>query len=279
MGGRRVKRSSARKDPLLPETRQNVESGSSTNKCWACGRFILHMLPILGCLFVLMSLFLLTYKLGVPITEDSISSCLANYTPKVEVLIVIFLGATLIFIVTVMRNIQINVYHQRQKSESKCQSALNLIASICNILAYTGFVLLALYDLNGPGKSPQIHYTGAIMYFTLSCVYGHIHSFLLCKQTQYPMFCKVIFTILPIATTTCTIIYVTNMEGEGARFEYEWFAVALAAINIGLLSVLFCVDSVDDELRDFFCCRRGRRGGRNSRSNQGIRTGMSKELT
>ena len=117
----------------------------------------------------------------------------------------------------------------------------------------------------------MIHYIGAYMYFVLSGLYGILHTFLLCKQTHYPMVCKIIFTIMPIATIVCTIIYVIDMD---ARFEYEWFAVALAAITIGLFSILFLMDSVDDELRDFFCCRRvGRKGGspRNSPSKKSAR--------
>ncbi len=271
MGSTKVKRgtnsTTRKKEPLLPET---VNDGNKSDKCGACGRFILLLLPILGCSFVLLSLLMLVYRLGVPITDASISTCLATYSPKVEVLVVIFLGATLMFVVTVMRNIQINVYHRRQHSESKCMRLTNLVAAIANILAYVGFVLLAIYDLDGPGNAPTIHYIGAYMYFALSGVYGLLHTFLLCKQTHYPMVCKILFTVLPIATIVCTIIYVIDMD---ARYEYEWFAVALAAVTIGSFTILFLVDSVDDELRDFFCCRRVRKSEspRNSSSKKSAR--------
>mmetsp|Transcript_18870 Transcript_18870/g.40833 ORF Transcript_18870/g.40833 Transcript_18870/m.40833 type:complete len:178 (+) Transcript_18870:331-864(+) len=168
-------------------------------------------------------------------------------------------------IVTAMRNIQINVYHRRQKSESRTMRFLNLIAAIANIAAYVGFVLLALFDIDEPGQAPQIHYIGAYMYFGLSGLYGVLHIFLLCKQTHYPMFVKILFTLVPLTTIACTIIYAVKPE---ENIAFEWFSVALAAIYVGLFSILFLVDSVDDELRDFFCCRRGNRGreSRNSPS-------------
>ena len=262
---RQIQRSS-RKDPLLPTTTTNegTAEGNTTTRCGACCRPILVLLPILGCTFIIGSLALLSTRLGVSIFDASISRCLADYSQKVEVLTMIFIGATLMFITTKMRNIQINVYHQRQHSESTKMKALNAIAAISNILAYTGFVFLALFDMDGPGEAPLIHLIGAIMYFALSGLYAVLHGFLLCKQTQYPMICKVIFTLLPIATITCTIIYVANWESK--KYEFEWFSVFLTAINVGLVSVLFMVDPVDDELRDFFCCRRASSRKRNSTS-------------
>lgn len=257
-----------RKDPLLPTTNTGIQENA---RCGACSRLILLLVPILGCTFILGSLCLLVYRLEVSISDTSISRCLADYSPKVEVLVLLFIGATLIFIVTAMRNVQINVYHRRQKSESICMRVLNLIAAIANIAAYVGIILLALFDLDGPGQAPLIHYIGTYMYFGLSGLYGLLHSFLLCKQNQYPMLCKIIFTIVPIATIACSVIYAVNPE---EKIEFEWFSVALAAINMGLISILFLVDSVDDELRDFFCCRRVSSGqrSRSSRSKSVIMT-------
>ena len=252
MGTTKVKRSSPRRDPLLPQTHKAAGASGKTDRCGACGRFILLLLPILACAFVLGSLFLLVYRLGVPITDTTISQCLSDYSPKVECLVVIFIGATLTFVVTVMRNIQINVYNQRQKCESKAMRFINLIAAVSNILGYAGFVLLATYDVDGPGQAHQIHYVGAFMYFILTGVYGILHIYLLCKQVQYPMFCKIIFTMVPVATIACSITFAVNPT---VNYAFEWFSVALHAVFVGLMSVLFMVDSVDDELRDFFCCR------------------------
>lgn len=255
MGIAKVTKSSRKKaDPLLPQSWQENEGESS--RCGACGRLILLLLPVLGCSFLLATLYLLVYRLDVSITDVSVSQCLTDYEPKIEVLVLIFIGATFMFIVTVMRNIQISVYHRRHKSESIFMRIINFTAAVSNILAYVGFVLVALFDLDGPGEAPKIHFIGSYMYFGLSGLYGLLHSFLLCKQTQYPMFCKIILTLVPLAGVACSIIFAVVM-GEG--YEYEWFTVALAALFVGLMSILFLVDPVDDELRDFFCCRRGKR--------------------
>ncbi|KAL7544669.1 hypothetical protein ACHAWF_008037 [Thalassiosira exigua] len=251
MAKAKVQKSVTRDDPLLPTTSRGAKD---TARCGACARLVFVLLPILGCFLILTTLFLLTYRLGVPITETSVSKCLADYSPKEEILAVVFTGATVMFIVTVMRDIQINVYHRRLKSESKCMKALNITAAVCNILAYVGFVILALFEIEGPEIVTTLHFIGSIMYFALSGLYGLLHGYMTCKQTQYPWFCKILFTLVPLATLGCSIGYtVAKFE---AYYELEWFAVALAALNVGLLSILFMVDPVDDELRDFFCCRR-----------------------
>lgn len=251
MGINRVKRRKV--DPLI---QQFDEGEGAPTQCGALGRTILILLPILGCSFVLATLYLLIYRLDISIKDVSVSQCLADYEPKIEVLVMIFIGSTLMFTVTVMRNIQISVYHRRQKSESIFVRIINFIAATANIFAYVGFVLVALFDLDGPGDAPSIHLIGSYMYFGLSGLYGLLHSYLLCKQSQYPVFCKIILTLAPLAGFACSIIYAVVM-GEG--YEYEWFAVALAAIFVGLMCILFLVDPVDDELGDFFCCRRGKR--------------------
>ena len=260
MGTSKVKRnsSSSRKDPLLPTT----NSSERSSKCGACGRFVLLLLPVLGCACLLGSLFLLVYRLGVPITDATISRCLADYSPKLEVYMLIFTGATLIFIVTAMRNVQINVYHKRQKSESRLMWLVNLIAAISNIFAYIGFILLAMFEVDAGEQARRIHDIGAYTYFTLSSVYAILHIYLLYKQSHYPMYCKIIFTIVPLASTTCSIMFMVDTDNNIA---FEWFSVALSALFVGLFTILFMVDSVDDELRDFFCCRRSRgQGSRNS---------------
>jgi hypothetical protein len=68
---------------------------------------------------------------------------------------------------------------------------------------------------------------------------------------------KVFFTILSLVTIAFIITYAVKME---EAYVTEWIAVALGAIFVGLMSILFCIDPVDDELGDFFCCRSGRGG-------------------
>ena len=68
------------------------------------------------------------------------------------------------------------------------------------------------------------------------------------------MFSKIIMTIVPVASILCSVVFAIQQE-DG--YQYEWFAVALAAIFIGLFVILFLTDRCDDELEEFFCCKKG----------------------
>lgn len=237
-----MSQSKANADPLLPTT---VKGKPGRCSC-------LLLIPILACTFILTALVLLVSRLDVNITDISISLCLARYEPKLEVLVVIFIGATLMLLVSMMRNIQISVYHRRQKSESTAMRILNFIAALSLIFSYVGFVLLAIFDVDDPDVK-IIHAVGSYMYFALSGLYGLLHMYLLCKQTQYPFLCKIVFGVVAIAAILSIVIYASNFE---ENYQFEWFAVALNAVYVGLMSILFWVDPVGDELRDFFCCRK-----------------------
>ncbi|KAL3822085.1 hypothetical protein ACHAXA_000153 [Cyclostephanos tholiformis] len=253
MGSTKVTRSqrkaTATADPLLPTT--SVQGKS--RRCGACGRLILFLIPILACALILAALYLLAFIPEVVITEMSISDGLAYYDRKGVVLALNSTGATLACVVCIMRNIQINVYHRRQQSESMTLKALNFLAAVSGIFSYVGFVILAVFDLDGPAEHQRIHYIGATMYFVLGGLYGLLHTYLLRKQTQYPMFCKIIFVVVSFVMITSSIIYASNLN---EYYEFEWFAVAFNAIYVGLMGLLFLVDPADDELGDFFCCRR-----------------------
>ncbi len=122
---------------------------------------------------------------------------------------------------------------------------LNYIAIISNILAYLGFILLAAFDEIDPNPSYRvIHSVGSVMYFVLTGFYGLLQTYLLCKQTQYPMFCKIVFTLVCSAAIASSIIYISSLyiSNMAEKFEMEWFAVALDAIFVGLMSLLFHVD-------------------------------------
>ncbi len=239
-------------DPLLPTTSAQSEPG----RCGACGRLILLLIPILACAFVLAGLYLLAYLPRVQITETTISDCLAAYESKVHILALISVGATLIAVSSIMRNVQMNVYHRRQRSESTAIRVLNFIAAMSNIFAYVGFIILFTFDVDGPDDVKRLHIVGAIMYFALGGFYALLHTYLLCKQAQYPMFCKIIFAMVAFAIIASSIIFGLKRK---EFYVFEWLSVALHAIYVGLIGVLFLVDPVDDELRDFFCCRRGLR--------------------
>ena len=247
--------------PLLPTTSSSSTKSESSGPCGIISHGIFLLLPIAACTLVLAALFLLAFNTGdgVKIAETSISLCLASYTPKAEVLLIITCGATLMFIVSIMRNIQINVYHRRLKSESLGLRAVNFIAAMCNILSYCGFILLAMFDVNYLHDGARMmHYVGAFMYFICAGVYEVFHTFLLWNQRQYPLLHKVVFTVVGLLSLTSIIIFAATDE----QYEFEWLAAALNAIYVGLVSTLFLVDPVDDELRAFFCCHRrdSRRG-------------------
>jgi len=237
---------------VQPLTQSNEADGGKSN---ACIRLVLGVLPLLGCNIILAVLYLLQAKLGITMNDSSVSQALADYEPNLEILVLIFIGATLMILVTICRDIQINVYHRRRRSTTCGMKALNSIAAFANITAYAGFVLLALFPVDAESeRDRQLHNVGSYLYFGLSGLYGLLHTFLLWKQTQYPCIIKVIFTIVPLVTIAFSITYVVKME---EAYMTEWITVALGAIFVGLMSLLFCVDPVDDELIDFFCCRRG----------------------
>lgn len=251
MGSAKVTRSQRNADPLLPTSSVQGKSRG----CGPCGRLVLFLIPILACALILAALYLLALFPQVEVTEMTISDGLAYYDRKGEVLTLISAGATLACVVCVMRNVQINVYHRRQKSETTAMKALNFVAAMSGILSYVGFVTLAIFDMDGPAEHQRIHVIGATMYFVLGGLYGLLHMCLLRKQTQYPMFCKIIFAMVSFAMITSSIIFASNTN---KYYAFEWFAVALNAIYVALMGLLFLVDPADDELSDFFCCRRVR---------------------
>jgi|Transcript_17926 hypothetical protein len=257
--------SNRRDEPFLNQPNVGTNKGG---KCSACGRLLLLLFPILGCACIIGVEYLLLTRLGLTVYETSVSQALADYEPNLEILVMIFFGATFITITTICRDIQINVYHRRKRSESCSMKTLNFIAALANISAYVGFCLLALFPTDAESESVRnIHQVGSYIYFALSGLYGVLHTLLLCKQEQYPLASKIVFTILPLGTVACSIIYAVKQD-EG--YEYEWITVALYAIFVGLMPILFLVDPADDEIRDFFCCRRGQKRVR--RSSQGGRS-------
>eukprot|EP00970_Alexandrium_tamarense_P015917 scaffold5681_cov196-Alexandrium_tamarense.AAC.34 len=144
-----------RKDPLLPQTKAHADAttgGSdikaTTEKCGTCGRLTLLLLPIFGCSMILSVLYLLVFRLDIKVSNSTVSAALADYEPTYEILLLLCTGAFAMFVVTAARNIQINVYHRRQKSSSTCQQLVNFVAALANIVAYFGFIILAAYPID-----------------------------------------------------------------------------------------------------------------------------------
>mmetsp|Transcript_17823 Transcript_17823/g.38550 ORF Transcript_17823/g.38550 Transcript_17823/m.38550 type:complete len:258 (+) Transcript_17823:113-886(+) len=244
------KPSISRKKPLLPQTVGDTSNKGS--KCSACGRFILLMFPILGAAMVITILFLLSYHLDNSVQDESISGAMADHEPYWEVVLPLSLGAFFIFIVTISRTIQIGVYHRRRKSEITRVRIMNFVAASANILAYVGFMLLTLYKIDGDDAEEKMHIVGACMYFGLGCLYFILHDILLLEQTHYPFCIKVVLIMITVPTVFSCILFGYKQE---EAFIFEWIAVALYAIYVGLFSVLFYIDPADDEIRDFFFCR------------------------
>jgi hypothetical protein len=129
---------------------------------------------------ILGTLYLLVYKMNITISEISISGALADYEPTWQILLPLCTGAFASFIVTISRSIQIGVYHRRNNSAFRGLRLLNFIAALTNILAYVGFIILAIYPIEG--KNKDYHMFGAYMYFGFMGLYSFFHVFLLWKQ-------------------------------------------------------------------------------------------------
>jgi hypothetical protein len=172
-------KSNPRKQPLLPVSIEGGNGGSSS-RAGTCASMILLMMPLLACNMILITLYLLVYKMNISITESSISGALADYEPTWQILLLLCTGAFASFIVTISRSIQIGVYHRRNGSGFRGLRVLNFGSAVLNILAYIGFMILAYYPVDGEHKA--YHIFGACMYFGLIGAYALFHSFLLWKQ-------------------------------------------------------------------------------------------------
>lgn len=201
---------------------------------------------------ILLVLFELMLWHSITIYDVSISEALAEYAPYNTILIPTFVGATTMFAVTMMRNIQIGVYFRRKSAYSVFMRTMNFLSTLVNITAYVGFVLLVFFKMGGGGQEQEIHYIGSVMYFTCSGVYAILNSILLLQQAQYPLAMRVFSMLLAAAGVVATSLYGAFRDWV----EFEWMAVAIAALYIMLFSVLFHIDQVDDEIAAFFCCRK-----------------------
>lgn len=266
--------SQKKQDPLLPtstpitRSSQTAPSGflrnrskntsSSTRTVGLCGHLFILSLPLIGASLVLTTLVLLVANGGNSISNISISLALTNYQPFWEILTLLTLAAIVVFVVTISRNIQIGVYVTRhaQNSTRTCLRFLNLVAAATNIAAYTGLIVLAVFPIDAETQwGRQLHTVGSVTFFVGTVVYGLLHAFLLVRQTQYATLWKALFGLLAVAVLICISIF----GADRSRTAFEWYAVFLSAAYVGLFAILFHVDPVDDEIRDFFMCRRTRR--------------------
>eukprot|EP00536_Pseudo-nitzschia_multiseries_P014131 jgi/Psemu1/37674/gm1.37674_g len=283
-------------------------SGRDRVGCW--GHLLVLLLPILAMAFTLAFLVvLLVYDrselqmvefygdeefreiAGIyfgTIRSDTISFVMSQYEPYSEVVALATIAALLNSVVTIARNIQIEVYHRRNESVI-FMKFVNYLASLANILAYVGLLVAVSFRLNqdDPSWAVVAHYYGAMIFFAGTVVYAVLHWFLLWNQSQYPTAIGSIFGVLALVIAVSSILFVLPIwkdgggdddgdddggwSEEGTQPVLEWVSVFATSINIGLLSVLFHIDPVDDELQDFFC---GGRTARRRQQQQQARNGM-----
>lgn len=168
----------SKREPLLP---MSVDGGGgSRSKSGRCASVILLTMPLFACFMLLGTLYMLVYNMNISITDMTVSAALADYEPTWEILICLCTGAFCSFIVTISRSIQIGVYHRRNNSAFRGLRLLNFVAAMTNILAYVGFIILAIYPVDG--EHEDYHKIGAYMYFILIGVYALMHILLLWKQ-------------------------------------------------------------------------------------------------
>jgi hypothetical protein len=202
------------------------------------------------------------------IQSRTISIIMSEYEPFMQLVVLVSLGALLTCIVTVARNIQIYIYQKRNPSTTyTINKILNVFATIVNIISYVGLVITVAIKSD---QNKIVHYIGASIFFAGTGLYSILHSYLLWTQKQYPILIKLWFTLFSIIISICSIVFgfsVLSVEGglsslseEEAEAtllpQYEWAAVITTSISIGFYTILFYIDPVDDEIRDFFFCHR-----------------------
>ena len=229
------------------------------SSCCKVSHVITCLAPIIAGSLILSVLYQLLSTLEITIYDQSVSDSLSEMEPYLRVLVPIAVGGSIMFVITAMRNIQITVYFTRQRSYSRFLYILNWLASVLNVAAYVGFMMLAFNKNNGSDPEIKRHFIGTAIYFACVSVYGMLDSFLLLQQKQYPAILKVLMVLIALAATGAAAYYsYTALTPESDAVEYEWIAVALETIYIVLYSILFHIDPVEDELLTFFCCSRTR---------------------
>jgi len=215
------------------------------------------------------------------IQEQTLSIIMLDYEPYWQLVVLSSLAAFFTSLVTIARNIQIFVSQNRQLLQTPCaltkssstsccttsctSKVINAIATVLNIVSYIGLVIAVIYKAE---ESETLHYIGAVLFFVGTAIYAVLHSYLLWtqQQQQYNILLKILFTLLATVIASTSIVFgyslLDNVFSEGGSLGievpvFEWVAIFATAISIGFFTILFYVDSVDDEIRDFlvfFCC-------------------------
>lgn len=194
------------------------------------------------------------------LSSDSISLVMSQYEPYREVMALSSVSCVLVTMVTVARNIQIEVY-QKKVGSYVFMKFINFIAALVNILAYAGLMVAVNFKVTQeePEYAVTAHFIGFLAYFAGTAAYSVLHAFLLWRQLEYPTFVKVLFYILAVIQVGASLAFgIPIWEGGLASDQdsepvYEWVAVFASAVSLGFYAILFFVDPVDDHLGAFFC--------------------------
>eukprot|EP00956_Cyclotella_meneghiniana_P018996 scaffold32192_cov65-Cyclotella_meneghiniana.AAC.1 len=194
---------------------------------------VIHLFPLLGCTCIITALILLSNDIEWSISKASVSKCIQDYSPNWAMKGLILIGGYLIFLSTILRNIQIDITNHLEGTGSSCKTAINLGCVVASISAYLFLILLVLFNLEGPYPANLIHAQSSSAYFILSNFYAMLHMWLLWEQNQHTIFCKIAFALVMIGTISCTAIYYVIQDQTKTL---EWFVVALSAsgLEIGL---------------------------------------------
>ena len=267
----------SRKEPLLGEPiRPNVGT-NEINRGGCCTRIFFALIPLLSLALILSFLYILIYEGEVDLTKVSLSQAMGEFEPHHEILGVALMGSTFTIITTIAREIQIRVYFSREGAYSFCLQATNSIGSLANIIAYVGFVIAVFYEYDSEDdRRALLHVVGMLAFYALAPLYACLQSSLLFKQTQYSMSVKIVFLFVAVVEYALAIGYLVMRE---KAIQLQWFAFASIPLYTGLFFILFLIDPVDDELKEYFsfgCCQKnnGNGMGRESSSVNGNRSAI-----
>ena len=239
-----------RKEPLLGETiRPNVGT-NQTNRKDCCARIFFAFMPLLSSAFIISFLYILMNVGGNDRTKVLIGQAMAAYERPAEIMVLAVLGSVFAILTTIAREIQTRVYFSKDGEYTFCLQAMNSIGALANILAYVGYLLSVFnkYDDEDETKA-LLHMGGVLMFLVLAPLYALLQCFLLFKQKQYSLFVKIIFLIVGVCEYGVSIAYLVLKE---QAIQLEWFAVALISLFNGLFFILFLIDPVEDELKEYF---------------------------
>lgn len=262
-----------------------ARSEGSCSLCGCLGHLVVFVLPLLAMVFMLAFLIILavfdqseiqqsemygyeslegfynmTQTYYASVSSDTISIVMSQYEPYTELLALASVACILTSLVTIIRNIQIEVYQKRTGSFI-FMKFINYLSAIINILAYAGLMVAINFKVTQeePVWASQAHFVGFLTFFAGTAAYSVLHSFLLLNQSEYPRFVKGLFLVLAIVIVASSLsfgmpIWLNGLSSdEGGYPVAEWVAVFTSALSIGLYVILFFIDPVDNVLSSFFC--------------------------